>query len=251
MSVTVLLVDDSADVRRLLRLSLRGHGGFEVVGEASTAAEAAGLAAQHHPDVIVLDLGLPDLTGKDLLTRVRRAAPTSRIVIFSGSDTDRTWFERRSAGFVLKDTELDQLIAVLDRVASDQDHRAATVDLPRHPQAAREARHVVRGLLEKWDLFELTDDAGLVVTELVANAIEHAESGCQLVVTHFDEGVRIEVRDAGRGTPEPRPIDVTAEDGRGLLIVAALSTAWGIEDAGHGKTVWVELALPTPHAASG
>ena len=251
MSITVLLVDDADDVRRLLRLSLRGHGGFEVVGEASTAADAADLAAEHRPDVIVLDLGLPDLAGKDLLTRIRRVAPTSKIVIFSGSDTDRTWFERRSAGFVLKDAELDQLISLLARVASDQDHRAATVDLPRDVQAPREARHLVRDLLEQWELFELTDDAGLVVTELVANAVEHAESGCQLVVTRFDEGVRIEVRDGGSGTPEPQPVNVNAEGGRGLLIIAALSSAWGIDDADHGKTVWVELALPTGETVTG
>ena len=249
MSITVLLVDDADDVRRLLRLSLRSHGGFEVVGEAASGAEAADLAARHRPDVIVLDLGLPDLAGRDLLTRIRHASPTSRIVVFSGSDTDRTWFERRSAGYVLKDAELDQLIAVLARAGTDQVHREAMVDLPDTMLAVREARHVVRDLLRQWSLFELTDDAALVVSELVANAIEHAESECQLAVTRVDEGVRIEVRDSGEGTPEPRPVSVTAEDGRGLLIIAALSSAWGIDDADHGKTVWVELTLPSDVSA--
>ena len=246
MTVSVLLVDDSADLRQMLRLSLRGHGGFDVVGEAGTAAEAAELAARLDPDVIVLDLGLPDLAGKDLLTRIRRTAPTSRVVIFSGSDSDRTWFERRSAGYVLKDAELDQLVSVLARAGSSQAHREATVDLPAELSAAREARTVVRELLGRWSLDDLTDDASLVVTELVTNAIEHAHSGCQLVVTRYDDGVRLEVRDAGAGTPEPRPPSDTAEDGRGLLIIAALSAAWGIEDEAHGKTVWVELALPQP-----
>lgn len=242
--ISVLLVDDADDVRRLLRLSLRSHAGFEVVGEAGTAAEAADLAARHRPDVIVLDLGLPDLAGRDLLTQIRRTAPTSRIVIFSGSDTDRSWFERRSAGYVLKDAELDQLIAVLARAGTDQGHREATVDLPQSLTAVREARTLVRDLLEQWSLFDLSDDATLVVSELVSNAIEHAGSGCQLSIARVDEGVRIEVHDSGSGTPEPRPVSVTAEDGRGLLIIAALSAAWGIDDAAHGKTVWVELALP-------
>lgn len=250
MTVSVLLVDDSDDVRRLLRLSLRSHGGFEVVGEAATGAEAAELAARHRPDVIVLDLGLPDLTGKDLLTRIRRQAPTSRIVIFSGSDTDRPWFERRSAGYVLKDVELDQLISVLARAATDQEHEEAMVDLPQDLAAAPDARQLVRDLLEQWSLTELRDDAGLVVTELVANAIKHAESDCQLRIARFDGGVRIEVHDSGAGTPEPRPVSETAEDGRGLLIIAALSTAWGIADADPGKTVWVELVLPAEGTAA-
>lgn len=244
MSVSVLIVDDEDDVRRMLRLALRGHGGFDVVGEAGSTVDALELAALHRPDLIVLDLGLPDLAGKDVLTRIRRAAATSRIVVFSGSEADRAWFERRAAGYVLKDAELDQLLTVLSRAAHDQSHREATVDLPRDPVAARDARHLVRDLLAQWSLDDLMDDAGLVVTELVANAIEHAASECQLSISRYDDGVRIEVHDAGSGTPEPQPVSETAEDGRGLLIVGALSSAWGIDDEPHGKTVWVELGLP-------
>lgn len=249
MTVSVLLVDDAADIRQMLRVSLRAHGGFEVVGEAGTAAEAAELGARLSPDVIVLDLGLPDLAGKDLLSRIRRTAPTSRVVIFSGSDTDRTWFERRSSGYVLKDAELDQLVSVLARAGTSQTHHEAAIDLPAELAAAREARSMVRELLGRWSLDDLSDDAGLVVTELVANAVEHAQTECQLAVSRHEGGIRIEVRDVGRGTPEPQALSVTAEHGRGLLIIAALSTAWGIEDDGHGKTVWVELALPRPAGA--
>lgn len=246
MTVSVLIVDDADDVRRVLRTALRLRGGFEVVGEAATAAKAAELSGRLRPDLIVLDLGLPDLTGKDLLTRVRRTAPTSRIVIFSGSDADRTWFERRTAGYVLKDTELDQLVDLLVEVARDQSDRTdeATLELPRELVAVREARSVVRELLESWALDALVDDASLVVTELVANAVAHARSSCELAVARSPAGVRIEVRDRGTGTPEPQPPDPESEHGRGLLIIAALSTAWGIDEAPGGKTVWVELSLP-------
>jgi DNA-binding response OmpR family regulator len=244
VTISVLLVDDADDLRVMLRLSLRARGDFDVVGEAATGTEAVELAGQLQPDVIVLDLGLPDLAGKDLLARVRRTAPTSRIVIFSGSDTDRTWFERRSAGYVLKDQELDQLVELLASVGREQEHDQAAVDLPMELVAVREARAVVREMLDRWSLGDLADDATLVVTELVANAIEHAHTDCQLGVARTSNGIRLEVRDAGSGTPEPRPPNADAEDGRGLLIIAALSTAWGIEEAPHGKTVWVELALP-------
>lgn len=244
MTVTVLLVDDAPDVRSVLRMALRFRGGFEVVGEAATAAEASELAGRLRPDVIVLDLGLPDLTGKDLLTRVRRTAPTSRIVIFSGIDADRTWFERRSAGYVLKDAELDQLLDLLASVGTSQTHDEGAVDLPRELVAVREARDVVRELLERWSLDDLVDDAALVVTELVGNAVAHARSSCQLAVARSANGVRIEVQDHGAGTPEPQPQDLESEHGRGLLIIAALSTAWGIDEAPGGKTVWVELSVP-------
>lgn len=244
MTITTLLVDDSPDVRRLVRTSMRLRGGFAVVGEAATAAEAAQLADTLRPDVIVLDLSLKDLTGKDVLSRIRRGSPTSRIVIFSGSDTDRPWFERRSAGYLLKTAELDQLLDLLTSVGREQAHDEAVVDLPQEVVAVREARSLVRGLLEQWGRDELIEDASLVVTELVANAVEHAHSACQLAVTRSNGGVRIEVQDAGEGTPEPQAPSATAEGGRGLLIIAALSTAWGIEDAPQGKTVWVELATP-------
>ncbi len=244
MTITTLLVDDSPDIRRLLRTSLRLRGGFDVVGEAETAAEAARLADSLRPDVIVLDLGLRDLTGKDVLTRIRRGSPTSKIVIFSGSDTDRPWFERRSAGYLLKDTEIDQLLDLLVSVGTTQAHDEAVVELPQEVVAVREARAVVRGLLEQWGHDELIEDASLVVTELVANAVEHAQSTCHLAVTRSSAGVRLEVQDAGDGTPEPQAPSETSEGGRGLLIIAALSTAWGIEEAPNGKTVWVELSLP-------
>lgn len=244
MTVTVLLVDDAPDVRRVVRTALRLRGGFEVVGEAATAAEASELAGRLRPDVIVLDLGLPDLTGKDLLTRVRRNAPTSRIVIFSGTDVDRSWYERRAAGYVLKDDELDQLLDLLVAAGAEQAHDEGVVELPQEVLAVREARAVVRELLERWSLDDLVDDATLVVTELVGNAVTHARSECRLAVVRSTTGVRIEVQDHGEGTPEPQPPSSESEHGRGLLIIAALSTAWGIDEAPGGKTVWVELSLP-------
>jgi anti-sigma regulatory factor (Ser/Thr protein kinase) len=81
-----------------------------------------------------------------------------------------------------------------------------------------------------------------VVSELVTNAVEHASSSCAVVVNRSGGGVRIEVRDQGAGTPNPQPPSATAESGRGLMIVSALATAWGVDSEPPTKTVWVELS---------
>lgn len=243
MTITALLVDDAADIRTVLRVALRTHGGFEVVGEAATGGEALRLAESLRPDVIVLDLGLPDLAGKDLLGRIRHVSPRSRVVIFSGSDSDRPWFEQRSAGYVVKGSEIDQLVAILAEVGAPADDTRATIDLPPDTGSAREARAVLRDVLERWGYRELVHDAMLVVSELVTNAVRHANSAAAVVIHRSEGGVRIEVRDNGDGMPDPQPPSETAEHGRGLMIVSALSTAWGIDATPRSKTVWVELSM--------
>jgi anti-sigma regulatory factor (Ser/Thr protein kinase)/CheY-like chemotaxis protein len=246
MPITTLLVDDASDIRTLLRIALRSRGGFEVVGEAESGAAAIDLAALLRPDVIVLDLGLPDLAARDLLGRLRRVSPTSSIVIFSGSDTDRPWFEQRAAGYVVKDADIDHLVDVLLDVGTAQEHHEAALELSGDVIAAREARAVVRDVLGRWGYRELIDDATLVVSELVTNAVEHARSTCAVILNRSEGGVRIEVRDQGPGSPSLQPPSDTAEGGRGLMIVSALATAWGTQATPYAKSVWVELSAPGP-----
>src|SRR6478609_5182806 len=117
--IRVLLVDDVVEVRRLVRTSLRFRGGFEVVGEAADGAEAVRLASQLRPDVVVLDLGLPDIAGRDLLTRVRAAAPSAKIVVSSGLErADRAWIADHAAAMVHDDADLGYLVELLESVAS-------------------------------------------------------------------------------------------------------------------------------------
>jgi DNA-binding NarL/FixJ family response regulator len=249
MTVRVLVVDDVLDVRRLVRTALRFRGGFEVVGEAADGTEAVRLAKSLQPDLIVLDLGLPDIAGRDVLSRLRLHAPRSRIVVFSGSDSeDRNWMRHHVEGYVLKDAQLDYLIDLLESVG--QMHGAdAALDLPLELSGVREARRFVSENLRQWELEPLLDDALLIVSELTTNAMTHAQSGCGVRLVLTPTTLRIEVADSGEGAPEPQPPSTTGESGRGVHLVAALTTAWGMEVIeGEGKLVWAEL--PRKEAAS-
>ena len=150
VTVRVLLVDDVADVRRLVRIALRYHGGFEVVAEAGAGLQAIELATQLQPDIVLLDLGLPDLAGRDVLTRVREVVPGAKVVVFTGADNDdRAYYEEHTAGYVRKSGDLDYLVELLDDVGrtahrervrpvrGGREHRAAGPRV-RAPMAARE-----------------------------------------------------------------------------------------------------------------
>lgn len=250
---SVLLVDDVPEVRTLVRTALRLRGGFEVVGEASRGVAAVTLVTELAPDVVVLDLGLPDIGGRDVLTRIRDENPRTKVVIFSGIDPEeRAWFEERSEGYVLKDADVDYLVDLLESLVVPPESRNAALDLPQDLAGVRQARRFVTDTLTRWDLDDLADEASVVVTELAANAVIHARSEyvVRLVVT--PHAVRIEVCDHGPGTPEPQPPTPGSESGRGLFLVSSLSASWGVDRTDDGdKVVWSELVRPTETTTTG
>jgi anti-sigma regulatory factor (Ser/Thr protein kinase) len=124
--------------------------------------------------------------------------------------------------------------------------RRNEVALPADPTAPRRARALLRAATEDWGLDDdLYQDAAMVVTELVANAVDHAGTGSTLTVDLDDRGLRVAVRD-GRPdcAPRPRPVDPTAPRGRGLQMIDALTASWGVVMHADGKTVWAVLPQP-------
>ncbi len=244
--IRVVLVDDAADVRRLLRIALRTQGGFEVVGEAASGIEAVALARALKPDVVVLDLGLPDIAGQEVLVQIRATVPDTKVVIFSGlENVDRAWLVEHAEGFVLKDAGLAYLIKLLESVGR-REARQVRLDLREDLACVAEARRFLLETLLAWEVAELYPDAVVVVSELATNAIKHGKCPCAMRLSLLADVLRVAVTDAGGGAPEPRQASPTREGGRGLYLVNALTSAWGMEPRPDGgKVVWAELTRGT------
>ncbi|SEO65314.1 Anti-sigma regulatory factor (Ser/Thr protein kinase) [Actinacidiphila rubida] len=108
-----------------------------------------------------------------------------------------------------------------------------------------ETRRLLRDNLRQWGVPALADTAELLTTELVTNALQHTGGGAELTATlSFGPRnlLRIEVSDGLARKPAPGPPGGDhATSGRGLLLVEALSDAWGVHSRGRGKVVWFEL----------
>jgi DNA-binding NarL/FixJ family response regulator len=240
--IRVVLVDDVPDVRRLVRTALRFRGVFTVVGEAENGTDAINLTADLRPDVVVLDIGLPDLAGQDVLTRIRELTPEIKVVVFSGTEPrDSAGIASRVDGYALKDSQLDYLVELLETIGTQRTGQTA-LRLGASLTSAREARVFTESALSQWQVAGITDDVLLVVTELVNNAVTHARSGCELRISVNPLTLRVEVVDEGTGTPDPLPPSSTRNHGRGLHLIDALTAAWGYEPVpSGGKMVWAEL----------
>ncbi|MQY13783.1 hypothetical protein SRB5_39370 [Streptomyces sp. RB5] len=114
---------------------------------------------------------------------------------------------------------------------------------PATPKAATRARRDISLALKSWGMPQLMDAAAQIITELVANAVEHTDTNTvgASVVRTGEVSARIVVTDTSR--TGPAPCDPRAEDehGRGLMLVAALAHDWGSEPVHGGKRVWAEL----------
>ncbi len=119
------------------------------------------------------------------------------------------------------------------------------LSLPFEPAAAATARRELGGWLDHVGLSPLVNDATLVVSELIANAIRHAAPPLALHAVRMPAGVRLEVSDGSHDAmqPQTRTPDISDPSGRGLGIVSALTQDWGVRADLHGKTVWADLPI--------
>jgi DNA-binding NarL/FixJ family response regulator len=129
MTTTVLLVDDHDLIRQGLRRAFERATDFTVVGEASTVAEALSAVEATHPDVVTMDVRLPDGSGIDAVRSLRAAHPQLGIVVltmYAGDDHLLGALEAGASAFVAKDAPADDVVSAARHAAASPDAFSAT-----------------------------------------------------------------------------------------------------------------------------
>lgn len=118
-SIRVLIVDDHTIVRKGIRALLSEAGGFEVVGEAADGRAAIQAAEETRPDVILMDLLMPDMDGIEATREITRRLPQTRILVLTSFAADTKVYPAIKAGalgYLLKDSTPDELVRAIRQV---------------------------------------------------------------------------------------------------------------------------------------
>jgi len=178
----ILLADDHAVLRSGLRMLLNAQPDFVVVGEAGDGREALSLAKELQPDLLLLDLSMPDLSGMDALPMLRKSAPAARILILTMHDDAgylRQALRNGAAGYVLKKAADQELIAAVRAVLRGETYVHSSLTktlvedwLPREPAA-----------VDPWDELSDREQEVLTLVALGHTSAEVAERLCLSVKT--------------------------------------------------------------------
>jgi NarL family two-component system response regulator LiaR len=181
-SMTILLADDHPVVRQGLRTFLELQEDMQVAGEAATGAEAVARAAELQPDIVLLDLVMPDGNGIETARRIREVSPASKVIVLTSYPDDASVLpalEAGAVGYLLKDVEPQELAAGMRRVQAGESllHPAVA------PRVIREAidPHADRDILTARELDVLRLLADGLPNKLIARELGIAE---RTVKTH-------------------------------------------------------------------
>ncbi len=120
--ISVVVCDDVPELRMLARAALEEHGEMEVVGEAADGREAIEVIERLQPDVVVLDLSMPELDGLEAIPLIHQVAPAAEIVIFSGFEEGKVAevaLRLKASRYVRKGAPLEDLRRAVRELASD------------------------------------------------------------------------------------------------------------------------------------
>jgi two-component system response regulator NreC len=123
MTIRLVLVDDHSIVRTGLRMLLEGEQDVQITGEAGTAREAIALIDELRPDVVLMDIGLPDLTGIDATREIKRLHPQVAIVALTIHEDEQYFFrmlEAGASGYVPKRAAPEELITAIRAAAEGE-----------------------------------------------------------------------------------------------------------------------------------
>ena len=130
MSLRILVVDDHAVVRRGVRSLLESHEGWEVCGEATTGREAVEQSRRLRPDVVVMDLSLPELNGLDATRQILKDAPNTEVLVLTmhhSEELARDVLQAGARAFVLKSDADENLISAVDSLRQHKPFLTSTV----------------------------------------------------------------------------------------------------------------------------
>ena len=123
MTIRVLVVDDQSMVRAGFRMLLSGQDDIEVVAEASDGTEAVDKAAEHTPDIVLMDVRMPRRGGIDACTAIHETVPSAKIIMLTISDEEADLYEALKAGamgYLLKEISIEEVAAAIRAVHGGQ-----------------------------------------------------------------------------------------------------------------------------------
>lgn len=177
--ISVLLVDDHSMVRQGVKAFLVTQPDISVVGEAGSGEEAVKLAEQHVPDVILMDLIMPDMDGVEATRRVKQVSPRSQIVVLTSYHEDEHIFPALKAGalsYILKDVSADDLASAI--------RKASMGEAVLHPRvAARVIKELQGKRADNLNPFTELSERELEVLKLIADGMSNAEMAARLVLS--------------------------------------------------------------------
>ena len=131
MKIRILLADDHKIIRDGLHALLDQVAGMEVVAEAENGYSAIKLISEHNPDVVIMDVGMPDLNGVEATHQIKKKSPDTKVIALSvHSDTQFVsgMFRAGASAYLLKNSAFDELIQAIRAVTAGQSYQVLGVE---------------------------------------------------------------------------------------------------------------------------